>query len=130
MNIFKKIQESYFFSAVRKDLFPYYDWGYDRVNHEPAGAQVNPTAAIELFARTARKLGAKEKYHSSKKGSKFDSSIYLVLDGVELRISDHELPYTKQRDSTKTRWDGEVIFDDYTVDEMLELKTKEAYFEW
>ena len=118
----QSIKDSYFYSHSRKNLTPYYRVESDVI--------INRTAAIELFVRAAKKMGALERHHSSRNGSKYSSSVYLVLDGTELRISDHELPYNAIRDNTRTRWDGEVILDDYTLREMVKLKSEKEYTEW
>ena len=118
----QSVKGSYFYSHSRKNLTPYYRVGNDVI--------INRTAAIELFVRAAKKMGALERHHSSRNGSKYSSSVYLVLDGTELRISDHELPYNAIRDNTRTRWDGEIILDDYTLREMVKLKSEKEYTEW
>ena len=73
-------------------------------------------------------MGAEEVHASSKKGSKFSSSVYLKKDGVEVRISDHQLPDTMEREDPRyrTRWDDEIILNQSSLRELArEIKTQD-----
>ncbi len=121
-----ELEGSYWVKAARKDLPAFSDMGNEIYYHT--------TSAIELFARTAKALGAVEVHHSAKKGSKFSSSIYLKLGDTELRVSDHFLPDTAEReDRGGFRWDDEIVFRKYPAGdtyELVKIKTKDEMEAW
>lgn len=87
---------------------------------------------ISALSRYIKKeLGGKEIHTSAKSGSKYGSSVYLDVDGTEIRISDHELPQTAERESRHeqygTRWDKELVLTNSKMQDIIKLKTKEEF---
>ena len=126
----QEYESSYFYKKGRADLKDYNIF----YNPEDRESQLyNPEVFSELIKREASKIGNIEEVHSSaKSGSKFGNSVYLVNKdtGVEVRISNHYLPDTAERNYNRekfggTRWDKEVVLDQYTMNELVEIKTEE-----
>lgn len=130
----KKIYEdSYVYKNARKDLDKYNSNWYGQGDRE--NPMANPAVFSELIKRTATKMGDIEEVHSSaKSGSKFSNSIYLKdkNTAVEVRISNHSLPETAEREYNRekyggTRWDKELVLDRATVNELIGIKTKKEF---
>lgn len=139
----EEIDNSYFGKHYRKDFYGvYYDYyGYDKGGIRNFYApEIDQSAAIELFARRAKALGATYEHASAKSGEgKFSTSIYLTLDGKTLRISNHELPDAPWRDTLtnnwQARWDDEIVFGSNAdkskmTNEMLKAKTQKEFDDW
>jgi hypothetical protein len=84
---------------------------------------------LKATARQFKKMGLKP-YHISKKNGDI-TSYYFDIDGKKIRISDHELPSTRQRAlrSGLSNFDEEIItdnfFDESEVKKLLSLVKKE-----
>lgn len=89
----------------------------------------------EVLTRYAKKeLGADEIHTSSKTNSKFDSSVYLKVGDNEVRISNHKLPETAEREDRQsnygTRWNNELILDQTEMRKISNLKTKDEFLKY
>jgi hypothetical protein len=86
-----------------------------RVKSAPAGPAREAEArkaTIEAVVAEARRLGLEVRHTSSHNGRA--SSRYIVTpDGREIRVSDHYLPLTERRQQAGSRWDAELIVDDW-----------------
>jgi hypothetical protein len=95
----------------------------------------NQIVFSEAIVRKAKQLfGVEERHSSATSGSKFGDSIYLVdkETGIEVRLSNHSLPETDERAYNReryggTRWDKEVVLDQYTMSEIASLKTEKEF---
>lgn len=107
----EEVKNSYLYNFARKDK-PLIK---GNISEGFPDVEISYPSVTEAIDRQAKKLGA-FRVHSSGEKSKFGSSIYLKKDGYEVRLSDHELPDTPQREYYRgltggTRWDKEVILD-------------------
>ena len=109
------VEGSYFDQAARKGD-PFY------TEH---GSEIlcDYQSAVRTIVSEAKRMGAEEVYTSAKRGSKFGSSVYLKMNGVEVRISDHHLPQTMERSDINynQRWDSELVL---TNGKMIDLAAK------
>ena len=95
----------------------------------------NQAVFSEAIVRKAKQLfGVEERHASARSGSKFGDSIYLVdkETGIEVRLSNHDLPETAAREYYRelyggTRWDKEVVLDQRTMSEIASLKTEKEF---
>lgn len=88
----------------------------------------------ELIKRKAKQfMDIEETHASARKGSKFGNSIYLKdkKTGNEVRISNHELPDTAEREYNQAkfghRWNKEIILDQTTMEEIANIKTEKEF---
>ena len=94
----------------------------------------------EVIKRKAKQLmNIEEVHHSAKSGaSKFSSSIYLKNkdNDIEVRISNHYLPETAEREYNRslhggeTRWDKELVLTQNVMEDIASLKTKKEFDEY
>lgn len=124
-------EESYFYKNRRKDIEPY-SWFFDYEYRD--SSLYNYQLFIEVIKRKAAQfMNIEEVYHSAKNGSKFKNSIYLKNKetGIEVRISNHELPDINYRgymhETYGTRWNKELIIDKWKMDELVEIKTEREF---
>ena len=70
-----------------------------------------------------------------KESGKFSTSIYLKNKdtGIEVRISDHYLPDTPEREYKRsltggeTRWDKELVLTQSEMEDIVNIKTKKEF---
>lgn len=93
--------------------------------------EINPlidSANLEAVTREAKKRGIKIDYISAKSKMQGGSHYLTRPNGEVVRISDHELPDTPQREYNRSlglngRWNDEVLIGDYrnsSIDEILD----------
>lgn len=112
------VSDSYFSQKAKKDE-PFY--------HEMDGEIVcSYQSAARTIATEAKRMGAVETHTSAKDGSKYSSSVYLKIGDSEVRISNHRLPQTDERDARgTTRWNHELILTDGRMKELAsQIKTQ------
>ena len=109
------VEGSYFEQAARKGEPFYVEQGGEIL--------CNYQSAVRTIVSEAKRMGAEEVYTSAKRGSKFGSSVYLKMNGVEVRISDHHLPQTMERSDINynQRWDSELVL---TNGKMIDIAAK------
>ena len=97
------VDGSYFDKAARKGEPFYVEQGGEII--------CSYQSAVRTIVSEAKRMGAEEVHTSAKRGSKFGSSVYLKMNGVEVRISDHHLPQTMERSDINynQRWDDEFV---------------------
>ena len=97
------VEGSYFEQAARKGEPFYVEQGGEII--------CSYQSAVRTIVSEAKRMGAEEVHTSAKRGSKFGSSVYLKMNGVEVRISDHHLPQTMERSDINynQRWDDELV---------------------
>lgn len=124
----RDIENSYYGKSAKSSMEKYYS--------ENSRVVIPSETAMELFARRAKALGAEEIHSSAKKGErKYEASIYLKIGNTEIRLSNHEIPDTAEREFAKSegrtsRWDKEIIMDSTTLDEMIKHKTQKEFDNW
>lgn len=102
-------------------------WSSDRAERIKNYATLDPNSAerearlatVEAIAREARKRGL-EIRHTSNEGGRVTSRYIKIPGGGEVRVSDHELPSTPQREyqrevSGGPRWTNEIVVDDWRL---------------
>lgn len=129
----EKMENSYIYSQKRKNdeaYSSYYEYG-DRES-----AYYNTKMFEEVIKRKAGQImNIEEVHHSAKSGSKFSTSIYLKNKdtGIEVRISDHYLPDTPEREYKRsltggeTRWDKELVLTQSEMEDIVNIKTKKEF---
>lgn len=133
----KKLENSYIYSQKTKDMKPY-DNFYEYDNRD--STLYNTDMFEEVIKRKAKQLmNIEEVHHSAKSGaSKFSSSIYLKNkdNDIEVRISNHYLPETAEREYNRslhggeTRWDKELVLTQNVMEDIASLKTKKEFDEY
>lgn len=129
----EKMENSYIYSQKRKNdevYNSYYEYG-DRES-----TFYNTKMFEEVIKRKAGQImNIEEVHHSAKSGSKFSTSIYLKNKdtGIEVRISDHYLPDTPEREYKRsltggeTRWDKELVLTQSEMEDIVNIKTKKEF---
>ena len=129
----EKMENSYILFQKRKGdeaYSSYYEYG-DREN-----AYYNTKMFEEVIKRKASQImNIEEVHYSAKSGSKFSTSIYLKNKdtGIEVRISDHYLPDTPEREYKRsltggeTRWDKELVLTQSEMEDIVNIKTKKEF---
>lgn len=117
------LEGSFVYSKRRNDMWSSFEGEY------------NPELFSEVISRFARnKLGAKIYHSSAKSGSKFSSSVYLDVDGHKLRLSNHDLPDTTQREYNQglygTSWNNELVLNQQTMEEIAKIKTEDEFVKY
>lgn len=129
----EKMENSYIYSQKRKNDVAYNDW-YEYGDRE--SALYNTKMFEEIIKRKAGQImNIEEVHHSAKSGSKFSTSIYLKNKdtGIEVRISDHYLPDTPEREYKRsltggeTRWDKELVLTQSEMEDIVNIKTKKEF---
>lgn len=129
----EKMENSYIYSQKRKSDATYNDW-YEYGDRE--SAFYNTKMFEEVIKRKAGQImNIEEVHHSAKSGSKFSTSIYLKNKdtGIEVRISDHYLPDTPEREYKRsltggeTRWDKELVLTQSEMEDIVNIKTKKEF---
>ena len=130
-NFKKDFENSYVGKNAKKGLEPYNSF-YD--DEDRTSNFYNPEVFSELIKRVAKKeMNIEEVHSSAKSGSKFANSIYLKDkdSGIEVRISNHDLPQTAEREYNRsrfgTRWDNEIVLNKETMNEIVQIKTEEDF---
>lgn len=132
----QEYEDSYVYKNAKKGYDPYNKFFNDEERISSENNIYNKEVFSELIKREASKMFDIEETHSSaKKGSKFADSLYLKNKetGVEVRISNHELPETSERQyrreqtGGKTRWDKELILNNETMKEIAKIKTEKEF---
>lgn len=128
-----KLENSYIYSQKRKNddgYNPFYQY------EDRESTFYNTNFFEEVIKRKAQQLmNVEEVHHSSKSGSKFSTSIYLRNKdtGVEVRISNHYLPDTAERQYKRsltggaTRWDKELVLTQPEMENIANLKTEKEF---
>jgi hypothetical protein len=129
----EKMENSYIYSQKRKTDATYNDW-YEYGDRE--STLYNTKMFEEVIKRKAGQImNIEEVHHSAKSGSKFSTSIYLKNKdtGIEVRISDHYLPDTPEREYKRsltggeTRWDKELVLTQSEMEDIVNIKTKKEF---
>lgn len=112
-----------FLNTTTKDEL-YYSYNFN----DSAVVESNYTLVVKAFVKYIENEFKAERVHtSSKNGSKFNSSVYLTLNGIECRISDHDLPEINHRkdDNYSSRWNNEVILNARSRMSLLQMSKEQ-----
>ena len=130
----KEYEESYVFKN-KNSKYDAYNLNFDseqRISDD--NKLYNNEVFSELIKRKAKQyLDIEETHSSAKKGSKFGDSIYLKdkKTGNEVRISNHELPETAEREYNQQkfghRWNNEVVLNQETMESIVRIKTEQEF---
>lgn len=132
----ENFENSYVYKNANKKYDKYNNYFNEEETINSNNELYNKEVFSELIKRKASEIYNIEEVHSSaKKGSKFGDSIYLKNKdtGYEVRISNHELPetaereYRRQQTGGKTRWDNEIILNNETMEEIIRFKTDKEF---